>query len=389
MKYEESSVRDLEFILDQEKKFQIIKNHLLNQRIFIKKPPFSQEAKIIKIFEQGNRLVLKLSATFDFRKGTRISFFRMLAVYTELNCVFIEKLNDGSYVFQLESLCIAKKGRNLDRLPMPIEVAYVTNIFTHKPIAQEDKSALSGIVFETFEKYRIILQNAIPGNVILGVFREGLDHKFNIVKKTGKPLLISNTADPNCYRLQSSNILNYETEVESDILSSVQNYKRKGIVSELLVPILYPNGKGESVSIGFIYRSGDSNHFTLDDLSQLESISNEISNLILNSNSTKILDHIKIMDISHGGMRLKITGSAAVQKLITQKELCFDLVFRGQGGIPLKGSVRWTAKEASDILYLGIEFQFDQSQGLYKKRLEANIETLRKEYIKILNRHVS
>ncbi|EPG72421.1 PF07614 family protein [Leptospira fainei serovar Hurstbridge str. BUT 6] len=389
MNYEEKSIRNLEFILDQHQKLQVIKKHLLNQRMFIKTPPFTQEVRIVKVLDGGNQLVLTMPETFNSHRGNRIAFFRMLAAYIEVNCIFMEQLNNGNCIFKLESLCVAKKGRDLERLPMPIEIAYVTNILCHRSIIDETKFALPNIVFESFEKYKRLLQNTNLGDVVIDIFRGGQKGKFESVKKNQKSLFIADTSDPNCFRSQEVSLNDCEGTADADILSRIREYRANGILSELIVPILYPNDNGIPVSIGFIQMRNKSIQYTPDDLSNIESLSQEITNLILSSNSTKIANRFKIMDISNSGMRLKIDDPAISEKLSKRKELNFDIVFRGQTAIPLSGTVKWTAIEKPNTLYLGLEFKLENGQELNRKRLEANLTALRKEYLKILNKRVS
>ncbi|EQA36014.1 PF07614 family protein [Leptospira inadai serovar Lyme str. 10] len=389
MNYEEKSIRNMEFILDQHQKLQVIKQHLLDQRMFVKTPPFTQEVRIIKALEGGNRLVLKVPETFNPLQGNRIAFFRMLAAYIEINCVFTERLNNGNCIFKLESLCIAKKGRNLERLPMPMEIAYVTNILCHRSIIDKTKFALPNIVFESFDKYKRILQNTNLGDVVIDIFRGGQNGKFEAVKKSQKSLFIADTSDPSCFRSECISLKDLRPNAEADILSRIREYRANGILSEIIAPILYPNDDGIPVSIGFIQMRSKSIQYTPDDLSNIESLSQEITNLILSSNSTKITNHFKIMDISTSGIRLRIDDLSISEKLSKRKELQFDIVFRGQGGIPITGVVRWTAYENSNTLYLGLEFKLESGQDLNRKRLESNLVALRKEYLKILNKRVS
>lgn len=389
MNYEEKSIRNLEFILDQHQKLQVIKQHLLDQRMFVKTPPFTQEVRIIKVLEGGNRLVLTVPETFNPHQGNRIAFFRMLAAYIEINCIFVEQLNNGNCIFKLESLCIAKKGRNLERLPMPMEIAYVTNILCHRSIIDKTKFALPNIVFESFEKYKRILQNTNLGDVVIDIFRGGQNNKFEAVKKNQKPLFIADTSNPNCFRSEYISLNVCGPNTDTDILSKIREYRANGVLSEIIVPILYPNDNGIPVSIGFIQMRSKSIQYTPDDLSNIESLSQEITNLILSANSTKITTHFKIMDISNSGMRLRIDDPAISEKLSKRKELQFDIVFRGQAGIPITGAVRWTAFEKPSTLYLGLEFQLESGQDLNRKRLESNLIALRKEYLKILNKRVS
>ena len=99
---------------------------------------------------------------------------------------------------------------------------------------------------------------------------------------------------------------------------------------------------------------------------------------IRGSNTVMIKEKQQVVNVSRGGIRVRITHEELRTYLARQNGFTFDLVFRMQAPITLFGQIRSQKKMASGELLLGVQIAGNSDEASYKRFL-GNVDKMEQE----------
>ncbi|EQA38325.1 PF07614 family protein [Leptospira inadai serovar Lyme str. 10] len=385
MDHQQIDHRDLNFLPDREQRFQAINTYLLNQNLYIKRAPFFFEAVITACFENEDKILVNIPTGINLTKGNPLSFFKAFSKYVQLDCVYEGEASEYNYLFKLIGLGIATTARREERIPVPIEVGFASNILTYKSFEDTKQFKIPNIVNDIFAKYQERLQNGRFEHVKVEVFKPHQDAKLEIVRKTMKALFVQDTAEIESFRYKDPSLLNFEGEVNNHLQVIMQKYKDDGIKSELILPIIYKDHRNEPVPLGAVWIKNSDRKIDINDLQELRSIAEEIVDIIRSWNTFRTTASYKIMDISRTGMCLRIQEKKLIETLPKRQKLELDILFKRQKPLPVTATIRWWNKDEKGYLYLGLEFENQADKEVERKRLEKNLDVLSQQYKRLMN----
>lgn len=97
---------------------------------------------------------------------------------------------------------------------------------------------------------------------------------------------------------------------------------------------------------------------------------------IKESNTIKTSEHFSILEISKGGVRIKIENPHLIETLPKQNDFVFDIFFKMQAPFTVHGITRWLALDENGHLILGIELAGKSDLPGERARFESNLEPL-------------
>ncbi|AYV56467.1 DUF1577 domain-containing protein [Leptospira kmetyi] len=378
MEYLQKVKREMDVITSIEQKNHVITKYLLEKELTFKIDPFDRKAVIKKILEGGEQILVQLPNVEESPEGNRFILYMILAKYIQLECILLQKLEKSVFALKVEKLAIARKNRDNQRFPVKPGAVYMTNVISSKTIIEANMFNIPTLVKVNFEDYKNRLKQRTKDIVNIDTFRPGLDRKFEIVKKTFKYLLIENTQDPNSYKNNGQERINYEKEVDDDLSSCIRKYKDQKIVSELIVPIIYVNHAEERIPIGYFSVQSKDQALTEKYAQELQVLAKDMVERIKESNTMKTPERFQILEASKGGIKVKIDHPHLIETLPKQDGFVFDIFFRMQAPFTVHGLIRWFTKDANNHLILGIELTGKSDLPGERARYESNINLLSK-----------
>lgn len=285
-------------------------------------------------------------------------------------------MENSLFIIKVEKLAIARKNRETQRFQVESDTMYVTNVVSSKTVIEANMFNIPTLVKVNFEDFKNRLKQKTNDTVNIDTFGPGLNHKFEIVKKTLKYLLLENTQDPNSYKNNSPGRIHYEKEIDDDLDSCIQEYKDQQIISELIVPIVYINHSEEQIPIGYFSIQSKEQSFTERDIQEFQTLANDMIERIKESNTIKTSEHFSILEISKGGIRVKIQNPHLIETLPKQNDFVFDIFFKMQAPFTVHGIIRWLTLDENGHLILGIELAGKSDLPGERARFESNIELL-------------
>ncbi|EKR08143.1 DUF1577 domain-containing protein [Leptospira kirschneri] len=376
MEYIEKTERETDTITSVEQKDHVITKYLLEKELVFKIDPFDKKAVIKKVLEEGEKIIIQVLNEEDLPKEKPFILYTILAKYIQLECIFLQKLENSLFIIKVESLAIARKNRETQRFQVESNEMYVTNVISSKTVIEANMFNIPTLVKVNFEDFKNRLKQQTNDTVNIDTFGPGLNHKFEIVKRTLKYLLLENTQDPNSYKNNSPGRIHYEKEIDDDLVSCIQEYKDQQIISELIVPIIYINHLEEQIPIGYFSIQSKEQSFTEKDVQEFQILAKDMIERIKESNTIKTSEHFSILEISKGGVRIKIENPHLIETLPKQNDFVFDIFFKMQAPFTVHGITRWLALDENGHLILGIELAGKSDLPGERARFESNLELL-------------
>lgn len=378
MQYFEKNSRALDYIISKDQKKHVILKYLLDQELSLKIYPFDQKAVIKKYLEEDEKILIHMPEDWEETGEKKISLFKILAKYIEIDCQFLQKAEKDLYLLKVERLAIAKLNRESARVQVSNGKAVVTNLITPKTVIEANMFNIPTLIKVNLEDYKNRLKKNSTDNIVIETFKPGLDRKFEIVKRSRKSLLLEDTQNTNSYSESGPDRLDYSKDIDDDIGAIIRKFKDQKIVSELIRPIIYKNHSDQPVPIGYIWIQSKDKKLSSDYLAELGRLSDEVVGRIKESNTIKTTEKFIILDASPKGLKVKIHDPNLIDILPKQEGFIFDVLFKMQAPLTVSGAIRWWGKDEDGHLTLGLEFKGKSDHPGERNRYIKNLELIQK-----------
>lgn len=367
------SERELEIIYEPEKIRHLIQKYLANHRMFLKgfDPPFA-----VKMAGASELNVLSVDlGEYEPENGQELVLFRILGRYMHLQCTVIGHTGQSSlYTLSVQSAAIARKDREALRIPIRDDDAYITNIRTSKHTIDATLFNIPTSVkvgFSTFEQQ--LRACNIADSIKIDVYgKRGT--VLDSIRKTGKPLLLTNTEEPAAYQVPAgTEFLDYADYLDDGLTEQITQYRREKVKSEIIVPINYLTHDMTPIPLGYIQLQSKSEHFDAAKVKEVEGMATTMIERIRDSNTVVIQERQEVLNLSRGGLRVNITHEQLKDYLNRQQGFTFDLIFKMQAPITLHALIRASIFTPNGEMILGLQISGRASRHEQVKRFEMNI----------------
>ncbi|MDH5719386.1 MAG: DUF1577 domain-containing protein [Spirochaetia bacterium] len=358
-----------------QRKFQIINdtdglkkmagNYLSGNTFFIKG---LYNPIVLTVREVKDPLEIEIKTEYELKESA--IFYRMNGKYMLINAAIKERHDRENYTAELREIKVSLEDRKDQRIPIERNKVHVSNI-------RATKQVISSLLFNVptsikvyFKQYENVLSDKAD-DIHVEVFDKKTE-KFELVRKSGKMLYISDTTDEYSYMSDDhEKFIDYRNEMESDINKVIHEYKSKKIVSELIVPINYVGHDGKKMSIGYIQLVNKKNPISIEMADEIKEIANSMIDKVREANAVYVHTNQIVRNISKRGLQLLITDAALKKNLIQQKGFSFDIIFGVQKPISVFSEIAYFGTNPANDVIIGVKITgFAEGEKESKRYLE-------------------
>jgi len=311
--------------------------------------------------------------------GTNLTVYALLDRYIELELIIIQILGEGLFLCRINIMHKAAQGRQHLRFKLDADQAVSTNF-------RVSRQAFDIGAFTVPTSIKIVIdqfQNTHAGLcdiVKVDTFHNDSDPLLKAVKKTGKTVFIADISVKENYSPSSEEFLDCSATLTTDLQSVILRNVEKGYKSIIIVPILYIDESEKVIPFGYIQLISKSSALAIDTVNKVRALSLKLVERIRDANIVLLAVHQEILDISRGGMKLKITDGELKKLLQKARGFIFDLVFKLQAPITIYGEIRTHASDENGNFIIGIDFQGNSSRKDEMKRFHSYIDPMEADY---------
>ncbi|MCE9499417.1 MAG: DUF1577 domain-containing protein [Leptospira sp.] len=310
------------------------------------------------------------------KESKKITFYKILAKYIHIECTILEERPQGNYLLEINSLVIAKGDRDDSRIRPPEGTVWITNVKTSKTDIDAGLNNIPTFIKVNFSEYQNKLRHT-SDYIKVDVFQSSEDH-LNLVRTTGRTLYIEDTQNPESYKAISDDFIDYAEELGDDLKTMMTRFKNKKIVSEMIVPVIYISHDEIGIPIGYIHMQSKSTKFDMGKVMEVKTLAFEMVDRIRESNTMVNSGRFPVLDLSTGGIRVRIDDPQLVNELPRHPGFTFDLFFKMQSPLTVYGLIRSVTKDKENGLYMGIAIAGNSSRQGERKRFLENLNILKK-----------
>lgn len=356
----------------------LLKSQFTNRKMYIKYAVDKIEAAVNEYLPDGT---VMLVTDHDYRHdGESIIIYGLSDKYIEIDFEVLEERGPGYFHCKIRSARRAMSGRRDLRFKVEPDDVVATNFRVSKHTI--DVSGLNmptgiKVLLEQFQS-----KNSKMSDIVrVDVFKpDEKDRLLLNMKKTGKTLWIPSVAEEDSYRAVNDDFVDLAALYERDVERVMKRYIERGYRSILAVPVIYITEDSKSVPFAYIQLISKSRNFTIDDVLEMKNQAFKLVDLIRDANTHLIPLHQRVMDISRGGVKLRITDVNLQKYIRRSKGFIFDLVFKLQAPITIFGEVKVSYTDDEGNLYVGVDFEGNSSRKDEMKRYYSILKPMETEY---------
>jgi hypothetical protein len=372
----ERKKRKIDEIKDPVKIFTLIRNHLAGQPLLIKGDTSGINVEIAKIDTKNHLILLELSQKVDLPK--KIKIYKVLGRYLELEGEVVGIKGDTLRILRIQAARIATYARAHKRYPVLKGFAFVSNIRTSKNVIAASEYNIPTTVKVNFTQTEMQLRKQKFADIIkINTFDNVNEEKFYEIKKTGKSLMLKDTQDIESYIPENEDFINYQEILGIDVGDTIDKYRKDKIVSEIIIPVTYIEISHQApLPLGFIQVQSKSEYFDQFNYLELKEIAFSLVDKIRDSNTITIKERQDVLDISEGGLKVRINHPELIQYLVHQAFFTFDVIFKMQQPLTFSARICTTYRDTNGDLILGIQIKGASSRKGELKRYIHYVRTL-------------
>lgn len=370
--FKERAERKYQVIQDAAKLGPMLRQYATGKVFFIKGFYDKIEVKILE-FKEPNLLIVDSLREIEGPIVLYHTFNKQLEVHAEV----VEKVVNSQYKLAVAKVRIATNERRAPRHKMTSDIVVINNIRAARNTINASLFNVPTSVKIHLEKFQQRLKD-FADEVRVKIFEKG-DEKTELVRKTHKILMLTDTQDLMSYIPEDPNgFVDYREHLNTEIGTVMEDYKKKKIISEMIVPIIYLGHDGESVPLGYIQLLSHEKKLGMDTALELKMLAFEMVDQMRDSNTMLINKRQSVGDISRGGLRLVFTDPELKKFLVHQKGFSFDVIFKLQQPITVFSEIAWSGYTNEQDLAIGVSIKGFSSRKGEADRYHQYIDGLNK-----------
>jgi hypothetical protein len=368
--FRERTERKFQVIEDQTKVGGMLKQYAVGKVFYLKGFYEKIEVKVLD-FRQPNILIIDSLRDIEGSITLYHTFNKQLELIGEI----VDKVVNTQYKFAVSRVRIATSDRKSPRYAMTSDQVFVNSIRAARNTINASLFNVPTSVKIHLEKFQQRLKD-FADEVRVKIFEKD-DEKTELVRKTMKILMIQDTQDIMSYIPEDTEgFIDYREHLNTEIGQVMEDYRKRKIVSEMIVPIIYLGHDGSTIPLGYIHLISHDRKLGMDTALELKLLAFEMVDQMRDSNTMLISKRQAVADISRGGMRLVITDPELKKFLVHQKGFSFDVVFKLQQPITVFTEIIWTATTPQNDLAIGVTIKGFSSRKGETDRYHQYIDAL-------------
>ncbi|MDH5654265.1 MAG: DUF1577 domain-containing protein [Spirochaetia bacterium] len=347
--------REWQHITDADKLNYLLKEKLKNADLKLKNSSPTQTYRLVEMTNEGFEFKGQKLMKYDY-----VTLQTTLKRHVEIDFEFVRNLeSDGSILLKPIEGRISKVIRSSDRISVKEKEIHATNFRIPKDGVQGGfgiKNSLTNQVI--FDDFKNKLMNTLPGLEILNAFDPEKGAEFKYLKDSEKKIFVSDIENLHLAAEDSdTEFLNADELVKnnSSFMKRVQYYRENGIASFAIVPIVSRSDESAILTVGYIL-CASKEAFPNDVIEKMEGLAGDILFRMAEANSVPVKVSQEVVNISRGGVALKITDKTLNRMIPEKKKMIFDLVFSKQTPLRFQADV-CHIDEKNNSLIAGVAFR--------------------------------
>lgn len=346
--FKERKSREMQQILDDAKIEHMLKNYFKGRDFYLKGVFDPSVVKIIE-FRPPHALIVEA----EYHLENEVFVYRVFNKYLEAACIVTEDMGASRYVLEVKSINIATDGREDERIVLEQGQAIINNIRAARNNIKASLFNIPTSVKVHFSQYEQKLQS-MADDVHIRVFDKS-DDKLELVRKSGKILHLEDTQDIMSYMTDDTDgFIDYREVLNTEVGNVMDEYRKKKIVSELIVPVIYIGHDGIPVPLGYIQLVSRSDKIDIGKAMELKALTFEMVDRIRDSNTMLINKRQPVQNVSNKGLQLRFNDPELKKFLIHQRGFSFDIVFKLQQPITASTEIVYTGITPDKDLIIGV-----------------------------------
>ena len=370
--------RDFQEFESIEEVLDILKSQFASRKLYVKYALSKTEITINEYLPDGT-LMLVTDSTYK-NDGNIIVIYGLSDKYIEVDLEIIEERGPGYYHCGVKNARRAQRGRRDLRFKVPPDEVVATNFKVSKhtiDITGLNIPTSIKVVLEQFQS-----QNTKMSDIVrVEVFKP--DNKDRILlhmKKTGKTLWIASVAETESYKAYTPDFVDLNEIFGDDLNLVIKRYIERGYKSILMVPIIYITDSLSTIPFAYIQLISKSRNFDIDDVLTMKDHAFKLVDRIRDANTQHLPIHQRVVDISRGGVKLKITDKNLQKYIAKSRGFIFDIVFKLQAPITIFGEVKVSYTDDEGNLFVGVDFEGNSSRKDEMKRYYSILKPMEMDY---------
>lgn len=339
------------------RKFQVIeepgKLAGLIQKYFIQKPYFVAGDVLRQVvtagrLEEGNRVVLNSKV-----KLTGVEkIYTVLSKYIDFICSVEKEIMPDQYLVQVESCRVALETRKDSRFPADSSKVFISNIRASRNTINASLFNIPTSVKVHFKQYQHELAPHFD-EVVVDVYDKSSE-KHDLVRRSGKVFYVADTRIPSSFSSARDDFIDYAGQSTQEVSELMREYRTHKVVSEMIIPVIYKTLEEQDIPLGYIQLISKKEPIPEEKAAGMIGVTHEMVKKMRDSNMIVIKERQEVENISHEGLRLRITHEELKKLLPMQDGVTFDLIFKMTQPITLSTEIVYSGIYDDDLI-LGLK----------------------------------
>ncbi|MBP7583594.1 MAG: DUF1577 domain-containing protein [Spirochaetes bacterium] len=360
---------------------ELLRVYFQERKIYIKNMVDKSEVKINEFMDDNTFLIIT-DTEYAPPPSETITIYGLLDKYVEFELKVLEIRGPGYFHCECVAARKASAGRRDVRFKVDPDAVVATNFkFSKYTLELTGFTIPTGIkvILDQFHSSHTHLSDIVK----VDVFKQS-DAVLDEIKKTGNAVFVEDMSSTESYHPMTPDMVDLYTLYGHDLKREIKRNVERGYKSMIICPLIYLDEAERSIPFAYIQVISMKEKLGIDKLLELKDHSFKLVDRIRDANTVLLPVHQKILDISRGGLRLKITDTELKKSFLKAKGFIFDIVFKLQAPITIYGDIKYTIQDSSGNMYLGVDFAGNSSRKDEMKRYLAMVRPMEMEYKKRL-----
>lgn len=357
--------------------FNILQKDFSEKGLYIKFAVEKSEISVNEFFSDGT-MMLVADPMHD--QGDNLVIYGLSDKYIEIDLEILEERAPGYLHCKVKSARRATSGRRDLRFKVSEDEVVATNFGVSKHSIDVTNFKMPTVVKVVLEQYKKS-NSSLADIVKIDVFGSNkTDNLLKLIKKTGKTLYVEDTSNPDSYNAFTDDFLDLKKLYGEKLKLVIKKHQEKGYKSLLIVPIIYITDDENFVPFAYIQLVSKSVNFGIEKVLEIKENTFTLVDRIRDANTVNLPIHQQIVDISRGGVKIKVTDANLKKYFLKTKGFIFDIVFKLQAPITMYGEIKVTFTDEFGDLYVGVDFEGNSSRKDQLKRFYAVLKPMEAKY---------
>jgi hypothetical protein len=354
-----------------------------NKRLKIKYDVEDRDLFINEFIDAGQRLIVVTPEGYEPGTNGMIIVYGLVQKYFEVELHVMENLGPGYFSCEIKSGRKATTGRADIRFKVNSDDVIATNFRISKHTIDVSMFTIpTGIkvILDQFEVQNRSLYDVLE----VGMLNGSQDPVINSIRRSGKTLFIEDYSKPESFVPMNEDFVDIKDVYGNEFPQYLAKAKEKGHKSIITVPLMYINDAEQSLPFAYITMISKEKILTFEDVISMKERTFKLIDRIRDANTVFLEAKQPILDISKGGVRLRVDNMDLKSAFLKTKGFVFDIVFRLQAPITIYGEIKFTALDEDKNMLLGVSFAGNSSRKDEMKRFYQIMQPMELEYKKRL-----